>query len=152
MIDSKIINAINERNNIILQSKYEYIVAISYSSDEELERILFSPPEAPKAAVFALEKFFLGSTRGVLAISENNLYFYSFIRDFVANESSALPLSLITGVKINEFHNWKDLEINYKTEKGKVRKWKFKMPDSVKKLEYQQENIKVLLECLGEYH
>jgi len=150
VIDSQIIHAINQRNNMISQSNYEYVVSLSYGSDEELETILFSPPENPKAAVFALERSFLSNTRGALAITENYLFFYSFAYGFVSTQTAALPLNSIVGKKIHNLRNWNHLEVSYKTEKGKMRKWKFKIPASVAKLEHQQENVKALLEYLEE--
>jgi len=150
MIDSKIINAINERNSTISQSKHDYVVALSYGSHEELESILFSPPEVPKAALFALEKSFLAKARGTLAITENYLYFYTFAYGFVPTQTSAIPLNSVVGNEIKEVRNWNNMEVKYLNEKGKLRKWKFKIPTSKAKLEYQQENIKALLDYLGE--
>jgi len=151
MIDEKIINAIKERNNIISQSKYDYVVSLSYGSNEELETILFSPPEDPKAAVFALEKSFFTNTRGALAITENYLYFYSFTNGFVSTQTAALPLNSILEKKVSKLRYCNNLEIKYKTEKGKLRKWKFIIPVTTAKLEYQQENTMALLEYLGKH-
>jgi len=136
---------ITDYNNRIDESNYDYVVMLSYSDAEQLEKYFNSRPEEPKAVVYAKQKSLFIRSRGVLAVSDNFLYFYYFANfSLVSNGVSALPLEAINHVTFR-----KNLTIRYTCNKHKRRKLAFRIPSSVIGFRHQRENIQALSKHLA---